>query len=476
MKKIIMTLALMAGMTVSAAAQDVAQKDSVYVVKNGVVVGAYEVGKDVDCLTFTKPSTPDAQGNYAKYGDTTEELRSAYVTRQSGLLYVLVSTVAGQTTYDGITGAGNYLCVAIPESMVGQELKLADYADSDDYLQAYYMDVDYETLAGASIYDLSDNGYADGTIKVDLTDGQVSVTVGFTPNGDGTAFMASYTGAYATDAQDTNLFNVDTESNQTKAAFYKVNEDEATVDLYLTIAPIDDAKKFEDCRQTVHLTVPYSALWSGAFDITGDTDFKLDFTAAYGDEKYSFSKGNVGNATGTINVTMQSEGSYAVDINIDGFGHSLRVVYGGEWMPYDLSTPNAYAWQNGESVQLRSAVVAHANGLYTVYLSQREGVTTVAGMADADIVAVTPEEYLNDGLKGFSGDETRAKISITCDGVTYCQANTTNGGDNALGMGGNVNLQLSGDQLAIDFALFNIYKYSNANLSGHFEGTATVVE
>lgn len=476
-----MTLALMASMTAPALAQETTEKDSVFVVKDGVVVGAYEVGKDVDYLTFAKPETPTA-GNYAQYGSTREELKSAIVIKQSGMVYVLASNVEGLTTYDDITSQGHYLYVSVPETLVGQEVTLSDYAESDDYVQAYYMDDDYNTLAGSSNWDLADNGYADGTIKVDLSDMQVAVAVNFTADASADEptvdFTASYTGPYPKEKENSNTFTYDGTTKELKSAFYKMNEDEATVDFYLTTAAITDAKLVEDCYQYAHITVPYSALWSGSFDITGTTEFQFDFVDNINEESCHLSTGNTGSATGTISVAMQSTDTYTIAIEISNFGsgHTFSATYDGVCMLYDLSTPNAYRLQDQDDVTLRSAVVTHKDGLYTVYLSQKEGVTTVEGMADADIVVATPEEFLNDGLKGFSGDETRARVAVTYDGVTYSQANTTKGGDDALAIGGNAQVDLSGSQLAIDFAVYNIYKYNKANLTGHFEGTATVVE
>lgn len=481
MKKILVTLALAASMAAPAMAQETEAKDSVFVVKNGVVVGAFEVGEQADCLTFTKPTTP-AEGNYAQFGDTKEELKSAVVIKQSGLLYVLASTVEGQTTYDEITSAGNYLFVAIPETLVGQDIKLSEYLDSEDFMQAYYMDNDYNTLAGASNWDLTDS-YSEGTIRVDLTDSEVSVAVNFTadPNAEEVKpdFSATYSGPYPTDEEKSNALVYDGTSKELKSAFYVLNEEEATADFYLSIANITDAKLVTDSYQYVHVNVPYSALWQeGGFSITGDTEFLLDYVNYAEDAAFQLKKDSVGDATGTISIAMQGENTYTIEINIENLGasHTLTAYYSGEFLPYDLSTPNAYRLQNQEDVALKSAAVAHADGLYTIYLSQKESTSAAEIKESADIIVVTPEEFLNDGTKGFSGDETRAKVSVSYDGVTYNQANTTNGGDDALAIGGNADVVLADEQLTIDFMVFNIYQYSNANLSGHYEGKAVIIE
>ena len=70
-KKLFFSLVALAGLAMPVSAQqDDTQKDFMYVVKNGMVVGTYEVGKDVDYITFTKPETPQAS-NFVKYGDKT---------------------------------------------------------------------------------------------------------------------------------------------------------------------------------------------------------------------------------------------------------------------------------------------------------------------------------------------------------------------------------------------------------------------
>lgn len=482
MKKIFLTLALAASFFTSASAQTAETKDSVYVVKNGVVVGAYEVGTQVDCLTFNKPDTPVA-GNCAQYGSIKEELKSAIVIKQQGLVYVLASTAEGQTEYDALTEAGNYLMVTIPENLVGQEIKMTDYLDSDDYVQALFMNPDYDILAGTNNYDWDGSGYSEGTIKVDLTDTQVSVSVNFTADASAEEptvdFTASYTGSYPTGEESANTFVYDSTEKELKSAFYKMNEEDATVDFYLTYADITDAKLVEDCYHYAHIQVPYSALWQeNGFSITGDTEFQFDFVDNLNEEAFHLTQGNVGNATGTIKVMMQTEDTYTIDVNIENFGssHTFTAHYDGQCMLYDLSVPNAYRLQGQDDVVLKSSVVTLADDLYTIYLSQKETLDKANPQADADIVVVVPKEFLNDGLKGFSGGDDRAKISITYDGVTYNQANTTKGGDNALAMGGNANLQMEDGKMSIDFTVFNIYKYDKANLSGHYEGPVTVDE
>ena len=164
-------------------------------------------------------------------------------------------------------------------------------------------------------------------------------------------------------------------------------------------------------------------------------------------------------------------------MNVENFGtgRNFSAAYEDEFAEYSLEVPNAYGLQNQETTALNSAVVTHADGIYTIYLSTKENVTTVEGMADADIVVEMPDVFMTNELKGFSGTEDNAKISVTYDGVKYNQANCSYTNDNAAALGGNARVNLTDGNLDIDFAIYNIYQYSNANLTGHYEGPVTVL-
>ena len=483
-KKLLLSAVALAGLAMpTAAQQDDTQKDFLYVVKDGKVMGTYEIGKDVDYITFTKPETPQT-ANFVKYGDTTVELKSAFVTTVYGYIYVFASPKENiPTDYTEIMGGTtNYLMVAIPEEKLGEEINLAEYVKTDDGdFTAYYMDAaEYEALGGTTFYDFNDEGYTSGTLKVEVVDGQCNVAVKLTNADSGKDFEVSYQGKCATpSASDDNTFNVDDLQKQVKAAFYSMDEANAVVDLYLTNANIESARDLENCYQYAHVQVPYSALTGEDIDITGDgKDFKFDFVDNIQEQTYSLSRGNVGNATGTISVQMMTEDTYKVNIDIQNFGtgRSFSSKYNDSFQLYDLSVPNAYRLQNQDDTSLNSAVATHNDGIYTIYLSAKEGVTTVEGMADADIVMEVPDEFMTGELKGFSGTDTNAKISVTYDGVKYNKASCNDAGDDAVAIGGNASAKIDNGTIAVDFSVFNIYKYDSANLTGHFEGSVTVVE
>lgn len=77
-KKILFLFAMILGFAMQTMAAKAAAPDSVFVVKNGRIVSAYEVGKDVDNITFAKKAV--LEGNSLVVGDEVVNLKSALVT------------------------------------------------------------------------------------------------------------------------------------------------------------------------------------------------------------------------------------------------------------------------------------------------------------------------------------------------------------------------------------------------------------
>ena len=452
-KKLFFSLVALAGLAMPVSAQqDDTQKDFMYVVKNGMVVGTYEIGKDVDYITFTKPETPQAS-NFVKYGDKTVDLKSALVVKMDGQLYVFLSPKEEipSNYVDLLNGEDDYVMIQIPEDKNGEELNLAELAEDPDadYMQAYFTNPTAENFyGGTSTFDFADDGFTAGTLKVETAEGMLNVSVNLTNSNSEKNFQVSYLGSCISPSDDaTNYFTVDGLEKKVNAAFYKDDEENAAMDFYITSGTIESAKDLENCYTYAHIQVPYSALDGTPIDITAVNakKFKFDFIDNIQEQTYNLSNGNIGNATGTISV--------------------------------QLMTSNAYRLQTQEDTELNSAVVTHSGDIYTIYLSSKENVTTVEGMADADIVVEMPDVFMTNEVKGFSGTEDNAKISVTYDGTKYNQANCSYVEDNAAALGGNARVNLTeDDKLDIDFSVFNIYKYNNANLTGHYKGPVTVIK
>ena len=84
-KKLLTSLLMLVGFAMYAQAQ----QDTMYVVKEGKIVGTFEVGKDIDGITVKNPLTPSLE-DFVKYGDTKVGLKSATAMSMYGMTYVYI--------------------------------------------------------------------------------------------------------------------------------------------------------------------------------------------------------------------------------------------------------------------------------------------------------------------------------------------------------------------------------------------------
>lgn len=455
--------------------------DSVFVVKDGRIVSAYEIGKDVDNITFLHKTV--LTGNCVRIGDETVEMKSAVVTYKGSYAYVYLSPTEGLTTVDQIT-EGSYLQVAVSTSLLGKNVHLSKFADDyseDDFMQVMYLDMDkfknnenYEPVM-FSTDDWSDY-FADGTANISMADGQLTVNFDCLPIDGGQAFLGQYKGAFTEIAQSPYHFTVDGKRMEMRAAFAeKVLYGTA---FYLTPGNIDRANDLENCYYYARLFVPESNMDGSKIDINGQKEYELTFvdnaTDVNNPQTISISNGITGNATGYVSVLKNADGTYDITIEVDGMGKTadrqLQVRYNGQPAPYDLSVPNEFTVAGADPVTLKGAAMKHADGLYTIYLSTKTDAMTAADASSADIVVTVPDGFVNDDkVYGFSGTEENAKISVTYDGVKYSQSTTS--GTAPVALGGNAKLTVNGGKINLDFTVFGAKKYSGS-IKGHFEGNA----
>lgn len=455
--------------------------DSVFVVKDGRIVSAYEIGKDVDNITFLHKTV--LTGNCVRIGDETVEMKSAVVTYKGSYAYIYLSPTAGLTTEKQIA-EGSYLQVAVSTSLLGKNVHLSKFADDyseDDFMQVMYLDMDkfknnenYEPVM-FSTDDWSDY-FVDGTASISMADGQLTVNFDCLPIDGGQAFLGQYKGGFTEIAQSPYHFTVDGKRMEMRAAFAeKVLYGTA---FYLTPGNIDRANDLENCYYYARLFVPESNMDGSKIDINGQKEYELTFvdnaTDVNNPQTISISNGITGNATGYVSVLKNADGTYDITIDVEGMGKTadrqLQVRYNGQPAPYDLSVPNEFTVAGADPVTLKSAAMKHADGLYTIYLSTKTDAMTAADASSADIVVTVPDGFVNDDkVYGFSGTEENAKISVTYDGVKYSQSTTS--GTAPVALGGNAKLTVNGGKINLDFTVFGAKKYSGS-IKGHFEGNA----
>ena len=455
--------------------------DSVFVVKDGRIVSAYEIGKDVDNITFLHKTV--LTGNCVRIGDETVEMKSAVVTYKGSYAYIYLSPTAGLTTVEQIA-EGSYLQVAVTTGLLGKNVHLSKFADDytdNDFLQVMYFDMDkftnddnYEPVM-FSTDDWSDY-FADGTASISMEDGQLSVNFDCLPIDGGQAFLGQYKGGFTDIAQSPYHFTVDGKRMEMRAAFAeKVSDGTA---FYLTPGNIDRANDLENSYYYVRLFVPESNMDGSEIDINGQKEYELTFvdnaTDVNNPQTISISNGKTGNATGSVSVLKNADGTYDITIDVEGMGRTadrqLQVRYNGEPAPYDLSLPNEFSVAGADPVTLKGAAIKHSDGLYTIYLSTKSDAMTATDVLAADIVVTVPDGFANDDMvHGFSGTSENAMISITYEGTKYCQSTTS--GTAAVALGGNAKLTVDGSKINLDFTVFSAKKYSGS-IKGHFEGNA----
>ena len=405
-----------------------ATPDSVFVVKNGRIVSAYEVGTDVDNISFPKRIQLD--GNCVKVGDDVYEMKSAVVTTVNNYKYIYLSTLEGCKTPEDVMKGGKNLQLAFSPTLLDKYVEFNafghDFDADKDFFQAVFMDVDennrnddYEPVSVSS-YDWNDY-YSDGLLQMSFAGGKLALNLEATPKKGETLLAAQYNGAYTEVVANENHFIVDGKRYEMRAAFAEKKAD--GVNFYLTPGNIGSANELDNCYYYVRLFVPQSNMDGSELYVQGNKKYELTFvdnvTDVNNPQTFSISNDAPSSATDTISVL-----------------------------------------DNGD-----------AEGVYTIYLSAKAGVTTLAGMADADIVVTMPDAFANDNsLHGFSGDETNAKISIKYAGDTYSQA--TVNGTNSIALGGNAKLSFADGKADVDFTVFSIKKYKGA-LKGHYEGNVT---
>ena len=381
-------------------------------------------------LLCSFPKRIQLDGNCVKVGDDVYEMKSAVVTTVNNYKYIYLSTLEGCKTPEDVMKGGKNLQLAFSPTLLDKYVEFNafghDFDADKDFFQAVFMDVDeynrnddYEPVSVSS-YDWNDY-YSDGLLQMSFAGGKLALNLEATPKKGETLLAAQYNGAYTEVVANENHFIVDGKRYEMRAAFAEKKAD--GVNFYLTPGNIGSANELDNCYYYVRLFVPQSNMDGSELDVQGNKKYELTFvdnvTDVNNPQTFSISNDAPSSATGTISVLTHDD----------------------------------------------------AEGVYTIYLSAKAGVTTLAGMADADIVVTMPDAFANDNsLHGFSGDETNAKISIKYAGDTYSQA--TVNGTNSIALGGNAKLSFADGKADVDFMVFSIKKYKGA-LKGHYEGNVT---
>ena len=359
-----------------------ATPDSVFVVKNGHIVSAYEVGTDVDNISFPKRIQLD--GNCVKVGDDVYEMKSAVVTTINNYKYIYLSTLEGCKTPEDVMKGGKNLQLAFSPTLLDKYVEFNafghDFDADKDFFQAVFMDVDeynrnddYEPVSVSS-YDWNDY-YSDGLLQMSFAGGKLALNLEATPKKGETLLAAQYNGAYTEVVANENHFIVDGKRYEMRAAFAEKKAD--GVNFYLTPGNIGSANELDNCYYYVRLFVPQSNMDGSELDVQGNKKYELTFvdnvTDVNNPQTFSISNDAPSSATGTISVLDNGDGTYTIKSKASSIKSArMFVMKENDWddalNAYDVETPSM-AWADfmatTDKAEDVTEVVKQFNGKFT---------------------------------------------------------------------------------------------------------------
>lgn len=357
-----------------------ATPDSVFVVKNGRIVSAYEVGTDVDNISFPKRIQLD--GNCVKVGDDVYEMKSAVVTTINNYKYIYLSKLEGCKTPEDVMKGGKNLQLAFSPTLLDKYVEFNafghDFDADKDFFQAVFMDVDeynrnddYEPVSVSS-YDWNDY-YSDGLLQMSFAGGKLALNLEATPKKGETLLAAQYNGAYTEVVANENHFIVDGKRYEMRAAFAEKKAD--GVNFYLTPGNIGSANELDNCYYYVRLFVPQSNMDGSELDVQGNKKYELTFVDNVTDvnNPQTFSISNDAPSSGTISVLDNGDGTYTIKSKASSIKSArMLVMKENDWddalNEYQVETPTM-AWADfmatTDKAEDVTEVVKQFNGKFT---------------------------------------------------------------------------------------------------------------
>ena len=380
-QKIFLLFAMFVGFAMQTLAT-AATPDSVFVVKNGRIVSAYEVGTDVDNISFPKRIQLD--GNCVKVGDDVYEMKSAVVTTVNNYKYIYLSTLEGCKTPEDVMKGGKNLQLAFSPTLLDKYVEFNafghDFDADKDFFQAVFIDVDeynrnddYEPVSVSS-YDWN-YYYSDGLLQMSFAGGKLALNLEATPKKGETLLAAQYNGAYTEVVANENHFIVDGKRYEMRAAFAEKKAD--GVNFYLTPGNIGSANELDNCYYYVRLFVPQSNMDGSELDVQGNKKYELTFvdnvTDVNNPQTFSISNDAPSSATGTISVLDNGDGTYTIKSKASSIKSArMLVMKENDWddalNEYQVETPTM-AWADfmatTDKAEDVTEVVKQFNGKFT---------------------------------------------------------------------------------------------------------------
>ena len=200
-------------------------------------------------------------------------------------------------------------------------------------------------------------------------------------------------------------------------------------------------------------------------DLSGEDNVVVMYIDNGNGEQYEANSGD-GGASLTFNMQKTSDGTYAASISaaFDG-GPEIAVDFDGTCVSVDYvpEEPNEFTYE-GTTEAVRSALVDKRDpDIWHVWLSAVGGLDELSEFEDSynEAIHITaPAEAFNAGSVGFSTYKEILKFEYAGQTWQYAEDNSVRG---------TLEVGLEGEQLTVDFTNYD-------NFSGHYSGTAVIVE
>lgn len=260
---------------------------------------------------------------------------------------------------------------------------------------------------------------------------------------------------------------VDGTQEPVRGAFYL--EDSGNTALYFTSSEVYTFEELQEMALYYFLIMVPDGLMTGEdfdmADLSGEDNVVVMYIDYVNGEQYEAYSGD-GGASLTFNMQKTSDGTYAASISaaFDG-GPEIAVDFDGTCVSVDYvpEEPNEFTYE-GTTEAVQSALVDKSDpDIWHVWLSAVGGLEDLSEYEDPynDAIHITaPAEAFNAGDVGFSTYKEILKFEYAGQTWQYTEDNSVRG---------TLEVSLEGDMLTVDFTNYD-------NFSGHYSGTAVIVE
>ena len=260
---------------------------------------------------------------------------------------------------------------------------------------------------------------------------------------------------------------VDRKQEPVRGAFYL--EDSGNTALYFTSSEVYTFEELQEMALYYFLIMVPDGLMTGEdfdmADLSGEDNVVVMYIDNGNGEQYKANSGD-GGASLTFNMQKTSDGTYAASISaaFDG-GPEIAVDFDGTCVSVDYvpEEPNEFTYE-GTTEAVQSALVDKSDpDIWHVWLSAVGGLEDLSEYEDPynEAIHITaPAEAFNAGGVGFSTYKEILKFEYAGQTWQYTEDNSVRG---------TLEVSLEGDMLTVDFTNYD-------NFSGHYSGTAVIVE